>query len=147
MSFVGDCCSCQDQSGDLHHQRGESESEFDDVILKVFRPLVQLSEADSIFDVKRKIAEQKKKYADINRQELRLEPKGKFVKDEERLEKLGVSNGAILYFKDRGLQIGWTTVFLAEYAGPLLVYMWLYTRPWLFYGDAGVNKPIQPVVK
>ena len=41
----------------------------------------------------------------------------------------------MLYFKDRGLQIGWSTVFMAEYAGPLAVYLWLYTRPWLFYGE------------
>ena len=41
----------------------------------------------------------------------------------------------MIYFKDRGLQIGWSTVFMAEYAGPLAVYLWLYTRPWLFYGE------------
>lgn len=23
----------------------------------------------------------------------------------------------------------------AEYAGPLLVYLWFYGRPWIFYGD------------
>ena len=26
-------------------------------------------------------------------------------------------------------------MFLSEYAGPLLVYLWFYTRPWLAYGD------------
>ena len=41
----------------------------------------------------------------------------------------------MIYFKDRGLQIGWSTVFMAEYAGPLAVYLWIYTRPWLFYGE------------
>lgn len=51
----------------------------------------------------------------------------------------------MLYFKDRGMQIGWTTVFLAEYAGPLFVYLWFYRRPWLAYGDVG-GEPAAEVV-
>jgi hypothetical protein len=47
-------------------------------------------------------------------------------RDEDTLESLGLNTGAMLYFKDRGLQIGWTTVFLTEYAGPLFVYLWFY---------------------
>ena len=35
----------------------------------------------------------KRKYADINRQEVRLEPKGKFLKDEVTLEELGLNTG------------------------------------------------------
>ena len=35
----------------------------------------------------------KRKYADINRQEIRLEPKGKFLKDEVSLEELGLNTG------------------------------------------------------
>ena len=33
------------------------------------------------------------------------------------------------------MQIGWITVFLCEYAGPLFVYLWFYRRPWLAYGE------------
>ena len=106
-----------------------------------------MTESSTIGDVKRQIGEQKKKYGDINRQELRLEAKGKFVKDEQVLGDLGVRNHGILYFKDRGPQIGWTTVFLTEYAGPLFVYLWVYTRPWIFYGDAASDKAIKPVVQ
>merc|ERR1712165_570183 len=64
-----------------------------------------------------------------------LEPRGKPLKNEDTLDSLGIKTGALLYFKDRGLQIGWTTVFLAEYAGPLLTYLWFTQRPWLAYGD------------
>lgn len=35
-----------------------------------------------------------------------------------------------------GPQIGWSTVFMAEYAGPLLVYLIFYTRPSVIYGAA-----------
>jgi very-long-chain enoyl-CoA reductase len=89
----------------------------------------------TVQDVKKNIAGKKPKYRDINRQELRLEPRGKPLKDEESLASLGLKTGAMLYFKDRGLQIGWTTVFLCEYAGPLLAYVWFTQRPWLAYGD------------
>lgn len=66
---------------------------------------------------------------------LRAEVKGKALPDSMQLNKieaLGKSNE--LYFKDLGPQIGWSTVFLAEYAGPLLCYMITYLRPALFYG-------------
>lgn len=71
-----------------------------------------------------------------NRQALRLDVKGKTLKDSDSIESLNLRNGSKLYVKDLGPQIGWSTVFLAEYAGPLLVYLWIYQRPWLFFGEA-----------
>ena len=107
---------------------------------------LQFSKSSTILDVKKAIGATKRKYDDVNRQELRLEPRGKFVKDEQTLGELGVENsGAMLYFKDRGLQIGWTTVFLTEYAGPLAVYLAIYTRPWVVYGEGAADKPYNPV--
>jgi very-long-chain enoyl-CoA reductase len=70
-----------------------------------------------------------------DRQSIRLDAKGKTLKDEDTLEALNIRDGGKLYVKDLGPQIGWKTVFLAEYAGPLVVYLWIYTRPWIFYGD------------
>jgi len=113
------------------------------------KALVSLQEvpADStIQDVKEFIAQKCRRYRDVNRQELRLEPKGKGLKDDSTLQQLELNSGAMLYFKDRGLQIGWSTVFLTEYAGPLLVYMWIHTRPWLFYGQVS-DADYKPVVK
>jgi len=102
------------------------------------KPLVtvpdQLGEY-TVGELKKTIASKKPKFRDVNRQELRLEPRGKPLRDDATLASLGVQTGALLYFKDRGLQIGWTTVFLAEYAGPLLTYLWFTQRPWLAYGD------------
>lgn len=71
-----------------------------------------------------------------HRQALRTEVRGKMLKDSETVESLNLRNGSKLYLKDLGPQIGWGTVFLAEYAGPLIVYLWIYQRPWLFYGDS-----------
>jgi len=113
------------------------------------KPLVSLVdqlETATIGEIKKTIASKKSKYRDVSRQELRLEPRGKGLKDEETLATLGVNNGALLYFKDRGRQIGWTTVFLCEYAGPLLVYCWFYSRPWLAYGDLDQPGEMAPVV-
>jgi very-long-chain enoyl-CoA reductase len=71
----------------------------------------------------------------IHRQALKLEVKGRTLKDTDTIESLDLRNGSKVYLRDLGPQIGWSTVFLAEYAGPLVVYLWVYTRPWIFYGD------------
>lgn len=87
----------------------------------------------------------KKLYPD--RQSLRLEAKGKTLKDTDTLKSLNISNGSKLYVKDLGPQIGWKTVFLAEYAGPLGVYLLFYKRPWLFYDNEVNPLPTHSVVQ
>jgi len=119
--------------------------ELEIVYAKSSKPLVTLlgqKEEYTIEDVKRNIAAKILKFRDINRQELRLEPKGKALKDEDSLASLGLKSGTLLYFKDRGLQIGWTTVFLCEYAGPLMVYLLVYGRPSLLYGHLENAPPL-----
>ncbi|XP_067001230.2 probable very-long-chain enoyl-CoA reductase art-1 [Anabrus simplex] len=107
--------------------------------------LSNLNPTTSIKEIKKQIHGLKKSlYPD--RQSIRLESKGKSLSDGETLKSLGLKNGTKLYVKDLGPQIGWKTVFLAEYAGPLAVYLWIYQRPWLFYGDGASAVPIQPVV-
>lgn len=94
-----------------------------------------LTSGATIADAKLEVHKLKKSlYPD--RQSLRLEVKGKSLKDSDTLQSLEIrSSGSKLFVKDLGPQIGWKTVFLAEYAGPLAVYLWIYGRPWLFYGD------------
>lgn len=69
-----------------------------------------------------------------HRQAIRLEARGKTLKDSDTLDSLNLRSGSKVYVKDLGPQIGWKTVFLAEYAGPLAVYLWFYIRPGYFYG-------------
>ena len=107
---------------------------------KTSKPVVtlngQFGSDTTIGEIKKAIGAAKQKFKDINRQEVRAEAKGKGLKDEETLGNLGLTDkNLVLYFKDRGIQIGWTTVFLSEYAGPLLVYLLFYIRPSIIYGD------------
>lgn len=103
-----------------------------------------LKEKATILEVKKEIAN---KFAiNIHRQALRLEVKGKTLKDSDTLETLNLRNGSKLYVKDLGPQIGWKTVFLAEYAGPLAVYLWFYLRPGYFYG-ADAALPISRITQ
>lgn len=104
-----------------------------------------LSLNSTVKDVKKGVQKLSKKlYPD--RQSIRLDARGKSLKDEETLKSLGLKNGGILHVKDLGPQIGWITVFLAEYAGPLFIYLWLYTRPWIFYGDFAGSSSVHSVV-
>ncbi|XP_013191266.1 probable very-long-chain enoyl-CoA reductase art-1 [Amyelois transitella] len=95
---------------------------------------IQVSDDATIKSVKDKIFSAKKSLPP-NRQAIKLEAKGKILKDEDTLRSLNIQSGAKLYVKDLGPQISWTAVFLAEYAGPLFVYLWVYQRPWILYGE------------
>ncbi|GIY27031.1 probable very-long-chain enoyl-CoA reductase art-1 [Caerostris extrusa] len=87
-----------------------------------------------------------KKKLDPCRQALRLDPRGKFLSDNLALESIEFKGqNKQLYLKDLGPQIGWKTVFLFEYAGPLALYVATYLRPAFLYG-ADATKAINPVV-
>ncbi|TNM85401.1 hypothetical protein fugu_007672 [Takifugu bimaculatus] len=69
------------------------------------------------------------------RQSIRLDPKGKSLKDEDVLQHLPVGTTATFYFRDLGAQISWVTVFLTEYTGPLVIYLLFYFRVPLIYAS------------
>uniref|UniRef100_A0A8C5XAA1 Trans-2,3-enoyl-CoA reductase-like n=1 Tax=Malurus cyaneus samueli TaxID=2593467 RepID=A0A8C5XAA1_9PASS len=78
---------------------------------------------------------------------LQLEHNGPFLKDSVSIQSLAVSSIITLYFTDLGQQVGWTTFFLTEYTGPLLIYLLFYIRLSTIYDQAESRKNFRhPVV-
>lgn len=107
-------------------------------ILYVLFLFLQVNPTNTIGEIKQQLY-RLKVAPYVQRQSLRLEAKGKALSDSETINFLSLRGGGKLYYKDLGPQIGWKTVFLIEYAGPLAVYLWLYQRPWLFYGNVNTK--------
>ncbi len=113
---------------------------------KILCTLEGLQPTSTISDVKRQYhALKTDKYPDRQQWKAGQERKDKALKDDVTLESIRVGDGGILYFKDLGPQIGWTTVFLTEYAGPLLVYLPFFFRLPFIYGQ-NANSPVADVV-
>ncbi|GJQ67132.1 hypothetical protein Trydic_g21990 [Trypoxylus dichotomus] len=98
---------------------------------------VSVASTATIKDVKKEIARNSKGLG-VERQSLRTDIKGKDIDNNSTLASLGLENGSTVYVKDLGPQIGWRTVFLIEYSGPLVVYAIFATRPSIFYNNAGL---------
>uniref|UniRef100_A0A7M4EFK6 Trans-2,3-enoyl-CoA reductase-like n=1 Tax=Crocodylus porosus TaxID=8502 RepID=A0A7M4EFK6_CROPO len=78
---------------------------------------------------------------------LQLERNGPYLKDSVSIQSLAVSSIITLYFTDLGQQVSWTTVFLTEYTGPLLIYLLFYIRLASIYNEQESTKNFRhPVV-
>uniref|UniRef100_A0A8C9S1B9 TECR-like N-terminal domain-containing protein n=1 Tax=Scleropages formosus TaxID=113540 RepID=A0A8C9S1B9_SCLFO len=67
---------------------------------------------------------------------LRTEPNGPLLRDSCELWTLGSSSLLTLYTTDLGRQVGWSTVFLSQYMGPLVIYLMFYLRLSAVYDDS-----------
>ncbi|KDO27849.1 hypothetical protein SPRG_07122 [Saprolegnia parasitica CBS 223.65] len=103
---------------------------------------LDVAETDSFLSLKTKF--QKSSRLNIHRQGFKLKV-GETLKnlngDAQSLASLGVHDGATLIFKDLGPQIGYRTVFLLEYLGPMLFVFFYATRPAFLYGADAAAKP------
>jgi very-long-chain enoyl-CoA reductase len=89
------------------------------------------------------LSETKLKKVSFERQYYTLNAvKGKVVNDNTKtLKELGINNGDVLYLKDIGMQISWRFVFLAEYFGPIAIFVALYYLRDFIYGS-GSSVPL-----
>lgn len=89
----------------------------------------------------------------VHRKSFKIQPADPAAKaislsgDSKTLASLGVTNGSEVQYKDLGPQIGYRTVFVVEYAGPI-AFMLLYAlRPAFIYGADAAAKPLGDVQK
>lgn len=71
---------------------------------------------------------------------------GSVLPDTLSLAESGFAPESTVWVKDLGPQIGWRTVFVIEYAGPLIVHPLVYAWPGLqtlLYGRAIQHSPMQ----
>ncbi|GBF94137.1 hypothetical protein Rsub_07124 [Raphidocelis subcapitata] len=109
------------------------------VVTRSGKPLtdVQIGPEATVGELKKKIHASKSKYYPA-RQRLTLPPKagtksGEVLKDSATLASQGLKDGSVIYFKDLGIQIGYSTVFFFEYFGPMVIYPAFFFFPQIFY--------------
>ncbi|THU89772.1 hypothetical protein K435DRAFT_760778 [Dendrothele bispora CBS 962.96] len=104
---------------------------------KSFPLTIPFSPDETVEDIKKTIAAKIPKLY-TSRQRLTLKSEKKPLADETKLKDAGIGSGAELELKDLGPQIGWKTVFVVEYTGPLLIHPIFYYLPEIFYGKGPV---------
>jgi len=99
----------------------------------------------TVGDLKQAFHKQKKHFGpERQRFEVKKEPKNEVMKNDEDLLSKYFPAGQVavtVVFKDLGFQIGWKTVFYAEYFGPLFIHPLLYYFPEVFYPGVPNEKP------
>jgi very-long-chain enoyl-CoA reductase len=114
---------------------------------KVRKTEISLTKDATVQDLKKAYAKTSKK--DIHRISFKIGDGDKVVKldsDKKALSEYDVADKATIQFKDLGAQIGYRTVFLVEYFGPMVFVLFYYLRPAFLYG-ANSSQPYNWVAK
>jgi len=105
------------------------------------KPLKDVEVSDSATVAQLKTALQKFVGKAPERQRLYIQDGDKrtTLADEKKLSHYELLTGKrddVVYFRDLGPQVAWRTVFLVEYAGPILIYLFFYIRPPFLYPES-----------
>lgn len=93
------------------------------------------SQKATLAELKKQIASSSRKLT-VERQRITTQDRKPLLDDDKSLVDLGISAGQTLYVKDLGPQIAWRTVFLTEYAGPILIHpLFYYFGPQIWKRD------------
>ncbi|KAH6909252.1 3-oxo-5-alpha-steroid 4-dehydrogenase-domain-containing protein [Coprinopsis sp. MPI-PUGE-AT-0042] len=98
----------------------------------------------TVADVKRKIAQAYPKFY-TSRQKLSLKGDKKGLEDDAKLE-TALKGQTEVQVKDLGPQMGWRTVYLIEYVGPLIIHPLIYYFPKVVYGTDVQHSALQKCI-
>ena len=98
----------------------------------------------SVADINKALYQKFPKYS-VERQRLTTEDK-KVLDTDKSLVEQGLIDGSTIYFKDLGPQIGWRTVFMIEYGGPLVLQPIFYYFGKQIYGVNFEHSPMQTAI-
>lgn len=108
----------------------------------------ELADTATLADLKKAFAAKNKKYYET-RQSFKYTKGSEVVRLTDDRKKLKDYSAAenVLEFKDLGPQIGYRTVFVIEYLGPILIVLLYAMRPSLIYGVGASEKEWNPIQK
>jgi len=116
---------------------------------KVRTTPIELADGATVQDLKKEYSKIAKK--DIHRVSFKYDDSEgkpvKFDKDSKTLKEYKVVDGQNITFKDLGPQIGYRTVFVLEYLGPIIFVLLYALRPAFLYGAEAAATPYNWVAK